>query len=460
MRPRSLCNRRRQLFLLIFVVISIFVIRNEILVQFSQNAFSVFQKFEVTCNTDMNGIHLNEVFYGCNDFHEIDSALFLSKRPNKSTKVILLYTTLFGQPRWTGLDDNEITTHFYDVNCPVQNCEITYDKAKLKGADAVVFHGVDLHWNPESRPQQLLTISRDIRPSWQRWVFFMHEPPTKNERDYHMYNWIFNWTASYRRKSDIFVPYYHYEKIDINEKESIGRSYAYEVKGNENYHLNFAREKTGVVVWAVSNCGLIREQFVLELQKHVDITVYGKCSHRFRKPGYGCIHRTNECFETLSKYKFYLAFENSFCEDYVTEKYWENSIKLNIVPVVLGANYDSDLVIPGSYIDADKFSSIEELAKYLNYLNKNDTAYNEYFEWKKFYRMVSFDPVCAFCQKLHDELLTGRVYHNIGRFWSVAEQCQPFTEKENKLENLIQQSRAMTAKKRRTKAKTAIIKLS
>ena len=473
LKTRCLRNRRSQLFVLSIVFIFIFIVSHETVIELFQGTLEFFQRSQFTSHIQMDRTHLedapigldyfngtelslfrgkaqnkstegdtrqlNDILYEQNDFYDLESKLFPCEKSGKSTKVILLYTTLFGDKRWTSLV-NELTTHLQDVNCPVQNCEITYDRTKVDRADAVIFHGVDLLWDKEFQSQQLLTISR---PSWQRWVFFMHEPPMKNEKDYSTYNWIFNWTASYRRKSDIFVPYFRYEKIAPVEKKSIGQTYADETEEEQNTITNYAEGKTGLVAWAVSHCGLIREKFALELQRYIRITVYGRCSDRFDNPGYSCRHRTVHCIETLSKYKFYLAFESGFCDDYITEKYWENAIKVNSVPVVLGANYDSELVIPGSFIDVDKFSSIEELANYLNYLDKNDTAYNEYFQWKKIYRMVNFHPVCAFCQKLHNQSIRGRVYHNIGRFWSVAEQCEPFKDKENKLWDLIQKSKTV-----------------
>ena len=456
LKVRCLRNIRLQLLFIIIVFIPIFLICHK----------KLLQRFPSTINIDR--IHSNETLYGFNnfnrtgsssfpseeanrstkidsvkgdssdhldghnDFIEIESNMIPSKNSRNSTKVILLYTTLFGNRKWTSMDKD-----LHDVNCPVQNCQITYDKKEIKRADVVIFHGVDLMWNPGSRPNELLSISR---PSWQRWVFFMHEPPIKNLKDYSIYNGIFNWTASYRRISDIFVPYFSYERITTKQDKSVGKNYDYKTEQKKDNHRNYAEGKTGVVAWAVSHCGLIREQFVLELEKYINVTVYGKCSHRFKQPGYKCNHRTDNCHKTLTRYKFYLSFESCFCDDYVTEKYWENAIQVNTVPVVLGPSYDSKIVIPGSYIDVFKFRSIEELANYLKYLDKNDTAYNKYFEWKKIYRMVNFNPVCAFCQKLHEQSPHGRVYHNIGRFWSIAEQCGPFKEKENKLRNLIKQS--------------------
>ena len=37
----------------------------------------------------------------------------------------------------------------------------------------------------------------------------------------------------------------------------------------------------------------------------------------------------------LQEYKFFLAFENSLCKDYITEKFWLRALDNNIVPVVM-----------------------------------------------------------------------------------------------------------------------------
>ena len=39
--------------------------------------------------------------------------------------------------------------------------------------------------------------------------------------------------------------------------------------------------------------------------------------------------------ELPSKYKFYLSFENSVCEDYVTEKFFR-ALRDRVLPVVMG----------------------------------------------------------------------------------------------------------------------------
>ena len=50
------------------------------------------------------------------------------------------------------------------------------------------------------------------------------------------------------------------------------------------------------------------------------------------------------------------------------------------MPVVLSRDYYSaDVVPPASCISVQDFPSLKAFAEYLLYLDKNDTAYNEYF---------------------------------------------------------------------------------
>ena len=54
-------------------------------------------------------------------------------------------------------------------------------------------------------------------------------------------------------------------------------------------------------------------------------------------------HNNPDCFaNTAEQYWFYLAFENSICNDYITEKFWR-TLDLKTVPVVMGGgNYLRD----------------------------------------------------------------------------------------------------------------------
>ena len=93
-------------------------------------------------------------------------------------------------------------------------------------------------------------------------------------------------------------------------------------------------KKTKLVFWMASHCKTDnkRGDYVKSLQQFIQIDIYGEC---------GTLNCTDfKEFEALRLvYKFYLAFENSNCHDYITEKFWRN-IGHGVVPITMGGgNY-------------------------------------------------------------------------------------------------------------------------
>ena len=185
------------------------------------------------------------------------------------------------------------------------------------------------------------------------------------------------------------------------------------------------KKKLKKVAWLVSNCKTHsqREQYVSELSKYIDIDIYGGC-------GTKTCPENEDCHNYLaSKYLFYLSFENSICKDYVTEKFW-NPLSKNILPIVLGgANY-SQIAPPKSYIDALNFANPKHLAKHLNYLISNSTAYNEYFQWKKYFDVKGVEDenfakaMCQLCKALNDKSRPEKHYENIEKWWRNEAKCK------------------------------------
>ena len=99
--------------------------------------------------------------------------------------------------------------------------------------------------------------------------------------------------------------------------------------------------------------------------------------------------------------------------------YWRDSLERGLVPVVLGsAQYSPELVIPGSFINAADFDSVKDLADYLKYLDKNETAYNQYFQWKTKYKVVKYEFwLCQLCKALHDPTKPPKIYHKMSEYW-------------------------------------------
>ena len=91
-------------------------------------------------------------------------------------------------------------------------------------------------------------------------------------------------------------------------------------------------------------------------------------------------HFMRDCPD-LDDYKFYLAFENSLCSEYVTEKVWWNSYSKVVrarrpikdsavfpqgaVPIVMGGLSERDyskIAPPNSYLHIDQFEGPKHLA--------------------------------------------------------------------------------------------------
>ncbi len=367
------------------------------------------------------------------DFTGGENAREWGSKLKSTTKVILLYTTYHRNSIWFGLHgdvaliEDTLHSYFTDFSCEYSDCLLTYDRKRLQRADVVLFQARALElyrWNIYSA-DKLKKLRKHV-PKWQKWIFFSHENPQDDINIYKPYDGIFNLTASFNRKSDIFIPYSTFTRLRGKSKVAL---------------KNYAMEKTGLVVWAVSHCNLMRQEYVLELQNYVNVTVYGKCRHFYNNRKH-CEHYDQSCDDEIASYKFFLAFENEFCDDYVTEKYWER-IKLESVPVVMGAAYDNRGVIPGSYIDASKFDSVRSLANYLKYLDKNDTAYNEYFAWKRSYAEdEKYSLLCNICKALHTKHSEKQSTVEVSEFFNKRKTCtEPHKETVNKFQKQIQTSR-------------------
>ncbi|CAF4802502.1 unnamed protein product [Rotaria sp. Silwood1] len=148
------------------------------------------------------------------------------------------------------------------------------------------------------------------------------------------------------------------------------------------------------IAWFVSNCNTHsrREDYVNKLrsQKNIHIDIYGNCKSIYHSPilSIQCQKGTSNCMENiLLNYRFYLSFENSKCDTYITEKYWIQGLNGHAVPIVLGAKKEQyqRIAIPNSYIHVDDFQTIEDLAKELHRLNKNYSEYSKYLQWTQLY---------------------------------------------------------------------------
>ena len=62
------------------------------------------------------------------------------QRSEKPPKLILIYTSLWGNRLWPGFETTERFNNWGGHSCVVQNCRLTYNRKMIGKADVVIFH--------------------------------------------------------------------------------------------------------------------------------------------------------------------------------------------------------------------------------------------------------------------------------------------------------------------------------
>ncbi|XP_056612553.1 alpha-(1,3)-fucosyltransferase 4-like [Triplophysa dalaica] len=251
----------------------------------------------------------------------------------------------------------------------IQGCTLTEERLAYDRADAVIVHHAELMRNWSALP-------RAPRPPRQKWIWMNFESPSHS-------GWLaglaglFNLTMSYRRGSDIFMPYGYLQP-----------------RGGDAPQV---RARRGLVAWVVSNWNEQHErvQYFKRLRKYIQVDVFGRA-------GQDLI--SDSVTRTISRYKFYLAFENSMHTDYITEKLWKNALVSGAVPVVLGPSRENyELFLPAdAFVHVKDFRSPLGLAVYLKHLDRHPALYQRYLTWRRRYsvHVTSFwaEHYCMACR--------------------------------------------------------------
>lgn len=262
------------------------------------------------------------------------------------------YLFLFGSRKWfQGYDSKKCLS---DPRFNTTNFRISETRRKLNRANVVIFHPND--FNFKKLPK--------VRPKGQLWVWLNMEPP-QNTAHLSISDDIFNYTASYKTSSDIFIPYgYFIEKP---------KNFVF----NSSFFKPFNQRKK-LVCWMVSNWkSNFRNKYYYKLNKYIKIDVFGSKTQK--------VNRTKKC-EVISDCKFYLSFENTNHTDYITEKIWYNAFICGAIPIVHGTtknDYLKQKIPNDSFIHTDDFKSPGELANYIYKVEKNQTLYQSFFNWRK-----------------------------------------------------------------------------
>ncbi|CAH2087880.1 unnamed protein product [Euphydryas editha] len=291
---------------------------------------------------------------------------------------------------------------FIKQRCKFINCFITHNKYLLRkdhqNLDAVVFDVRDIM--DFSINEFDLTRSAD-----QKYIFrSLHSSENYPICDPFFDN-FFNWTWTYKLNSDIPQPLIN---IYNSRNELVGPNINMAWNKKMIHKNRFFRQissKTKAVAWIVNKCKMKRkyQDFVRELKKELKsynytLDIYGTCGDNMC-PG----SSITKCLKMIEmRYFFQLIVEDTFAEDYVSERMVRAMTRI-VIPIVLGTSDYNNFLPPGSYINAQTFD-MKKLGAIIDYLLQNRNTYKHFFDWKNhyYYTVRPRSLVCDLCEKLNN----------------------------------------------------------
>ncbi|XP_076823058.1 4-galactosyl-N-acetylglucosaminide 3-alpha-L-fucosyltransferase 9-like isoform X1 [Clavelina lepadiformis] len=271
-------------------------------------------------------------------------------------------------------------------------CVATYERKYISKARAVIFHFTTL--NDKDFPWTY------YRANDQLYIFWNAETPGAVRKELSnagtdvalFESGFFNWSMTYRTDADVYWGY-GYRGDLLN----------YVSRGKDAVDI-IIKSKKKLAVWITSNCkytdiAKVRMEYVQAMEEFgLQITKLGKC--------FGSYLEENEKYQIIKEHKFYLAFENAMhCRDYISEKFWDNSLKSDSVPIVMGPVREDLLKVApiDSYIYAEDYDSAAELVQYLLYLDENEEEYRKYFRWREDMSLTD-DKMIATIEEKHPDI--------------------------------------------------------
>ena len=339
-----------------------------------------------------------------------DIQMVYDPAPDDKVKTIMFWTPFYKRPFTKIVPANPF------ASCRYQGCQLTDDRSRFNQSTAVLIHMWDL---------KSLDDLPKYRFPWQHWIYLNEEPPTQLKISGQ--DGIYNATMTYRTDSDIYDPYGGIEKWQPWELS----------KARYKRGKNYAAGKSRLAAWFVSDCDdrSMRLSYTRSLQKFIKVDIYGECGPL----KCGKQKRDIECFKMVEqKYKFYFAFENSICAEYVSEKVF-TIMHYDVIPVVLGPFNYSRVLPKNSYIDARNFSSPWNLAKFLIRIDSDDQLYNSYFKWKaEYYPVQRRHRYCRLCEYAHVHANKRQVKERVDDWWNDCQSVNDFYEGVADVDDLIQ----------------------
>ena len=189
--------------------------------------------------------------------------------------------------------------------CP-DRCEVTTSRKMALKADAITFYG--MHPLMKRFKDKLVDLRRLSKATF---IFHSREPPTLTLA---LGNWSYNFfdaTMTYRRDSQIFNGLYEF----VAKSEKLQGHHWKRPDFTNTRKVQVHYNKTKMAIWLVSKCETAgeREKYIKEIQKYIDIDVFGRCGKRPLPRSISGLSGSDAILFTyrqlINPYFFYMSFE-------------------------------------------------------------------------------------------------------------------------------------------------------
>lgn len=237
---------------------------------------------------------------------------------------------------------------FIERKCPYTNCIVTADRLYFDGDytkfDVIAFSGPEVvNYGPSRLPAK--------RSPHQKYVFATIESGDYYPLCSNRFNGYFNWTWTFKLDSEVrwgYMTVRNKNNTKVGPKKEMHWMKLEDMDPVSDDFKEQLKTKTKAAAWFVSNCYTRSKREKLVSQLREELAHYGLTIDIFGACGPLKCSRDNEkdCDKLVKRdYYFYLSFENSFSEDYVTEKLLR-ALNNDAVPIVYGgANYSRYVLI-------------------------------------------------------------------------------------------------------------------
>jgi len=291
----------------------------------------------------------------------------------------------------------------HNVSCPI-SCQFIRKPPKQSDSDIVAYYWYS---DPRSLQPHQMSALFAVEPEFAQFPRDTDDCNSQNLEKLSEYLNIWDALVTFSKYSEVEINHSKYLfGQDIRTEIDNYETKIYSIFGmGEKFH-----QKRRIPLWKsnkqkhndtfgstwISNCKPNpRSDYLTELSKLIPLHHYGSC-------GFGqesikdadqetSGDRYSYKIQKQNGYPFVFAFENHLLDDYVTEKYFHGLASPYSVMVYMGRldgsqKYEKYIPVEGDwkiFINVQDYKSPQDLAAYLKYLLNNQTAYEEYFDWRR-----------------------------------------------------------------------------